>query len=1229
MLATALLVLGGTLADQTTVDAAAASPPPTMRMFYVAAPWKRVLDDVAELAGLQLVAPKLPASKYSASGLKEIQADEAIRLVNDELTEAGYRVMVRGEFLIVLHDDSFQPTFPRFKYGTDAEPPAESLPEPAATPSEIQRVSFETPGKAAQPTKTATVIEPQQRTAQSLGRQLYDAYRETAELIDRGPNGLPAFRAATGRPVTVAIDAHENRLVVVADEDATNELIDLVGRLDSRPKNARPLRLVAGDEARREQAEKLRPQIRRMLAMQDVEKAPAPSAPQQPNIEPAAGPATPEERVTQLLDRVRGNVGVESLDNLGLLILEGNESDIDAVEKIIQAIENAGAGTAPEVHLRLLESIDGEAVADLINTTYDAVDQIETVPSRDGKRVVAIPVVRPNAVLIIAPQVELQSVLDLIEKLDTAVDPATELTVIPLRGASATEAVETIREFYEERGGLGARATISADARTNSLLVRARPNDLSEIRSLVASLDAEAAGSLSRVALFPLEFAEAGELADFLNAIIEDIVTPSGPSGAIGQGQQSQRSVALEFFAGPGAGLLRSGVLSEVRISGDTRTNAIAVVAPKKSLPLIEALIDALDRPAGATAEIKVFTLTNADATAAAELLGDLFVDSTAASGDGPPGLRLTGAADAASNLLPVSFSVDVRTNSVLVVGGPDALTVVEAILLRLDSENPRERITQVLKLKNAPAEEVAEAINIFLDSQRELAAVNPDLVSTVEQLDREVIVVPEPVSNTLLIGATLPYFDEMLQIATQLDARPPQVVIQALLVEVELDNLDELGLELGFQDDILFDRSTVEDVVTVSQTITSASGITQTVENVISTTGNPGFLFNNPSIFPQLGNNIGVPGESMVGEQGLTNFGVGRVSSGLDFGGLVLSASSDSVNLLLRALSIQRDVHVLSRPQIRTLDGQLAEIQVGQQVPIINGVTIAATGLATPIIQYDEAGIILSVTPRISPDGQIVMEVLAERSAYINDGGVPVFVDSTSGSVITSPVKNITVARSTVSVRDGQTVVLGGMITENQENVVRKVPFLGDIPIIGRAFRYDRHDNLRTELLMFLTPRVVKTDLDNEIISEVEAARLHFFQEEAEQVHGPLFGVPSDSIRPTLPPDAGPIGPLPGDGPGPTLGPALPPISGSPIGGPLPNPGPGSVTGSVSDSVPGPIDGPTIDRSGAAVQSTLPPPLDLTERSDRPAVPTTPDDALLLPPSLRGEPAYPPAKRN
>ena len=258
------------------------------------------------------------------------------------------------------------------------------------------------------------------------------------------------------------------------------------------------------------------------------------------------------------------------------------------------------------------------------------------------------------------------------------------------------------------------------------------------------------------------------------------------------------------------------------------------------------------------------------------------------------------------------------------------------------------------------------------------------------------------------------------------------------------------------------------------------------------------------------------------MGTQGLSNFAVGRGNADLGFGGLVLSASSESISVLIRALSQVRNVEVLSRPQIRTLDNLTAEIQVGQDVPIVQSVSTNPLGAAYPNVQQDRAGIILSVKPRITPEGNVVMEVLAVKSKYdLTPGsGVPIFTDATNGNVVESPVKDITSASAVVSAKSGQTIVLGGMITKDTTHVERKVPFLGDLPLLGNAFRYEFDQNKRSELLIFLTPRIIHDDSVSEWIKQVETERIHFFAEEAEAIHGPIYALPEDELY--CPPDMG-----------------------------------------------------------------------------------------------------------
>ncbi|MCA8998318.1 MAG: hypothetical protein KDA80_15065 [Planctomycetaceae bacterium] len=414
-----------------------------------------------------------------------------------------------------------------------------------------------------------------------------------------------------------------------------------------------------------------------------------------------------------------------------------------------------------------------------------------------------------------------------------------------------------------------------------------------------------------------------------------------------------------------------------------------------------------------------------------------------------------------------------------------------------------------VYHLRHTPAEEVAQAINDFLVNQGGPSSPAPSgpgrPPSTAAALSSGPVVA-EKTTNSLLVRGTPEELQKIYELITQLDRSPPQVVIQALLVEVELGNVDEFGMELGVQDSVLFQRSVIDNILTISETVTSPNGVQTSNQRIISQTAQPGFNFNNQP----LGNNVAIK-PSRVGSQGLSSFGVGRVNGDLGYGGLVLSAGSESINVLIRALAEHHHVDILSRPQIRTLDNHEAVIQIGQQVPVVDGVAISAVGSANPVIRQDQSGIILKVTPRISPDGLVLIEVNAEKSAFqLSPGsGVPIFTDATNGNVIEAPVKDITTAQTSVSVQTGQTIVLGGMITRDTATVSRKVPFLGDIPIAGHLFRYDYERCRRKELLIFLTPQVVYGAATSEAIKEQEVARVSMLWGEAEQIHGPILATP------------------------------------------------------------------------------------------------------------------------
>ena len=167
-----------------------------------------------------------------------------------------------------------------------------------------------------------------------------------------------------------------------------------------------------------------------------------------------------------------------------------------------------------------------------------------------------------------------------------------------------------------------------------------------------------------------------------------------------------------------------------------------------------------------------------------------------------------TAAVEGESTLVPLRFAVDIRTNSIIASGSAGSLGVVEAILLRMDDSDVRNRKSLVYRLKNSFASDVATAINEFLRSERQVETQTQGLYSAFEQIEREVVVVAEPVSNSLIVSATPRFFDEIEKLIEKLDERPPMVMIQVLIAEVTLNNLDEFGIELGLQDSLLFDRS-------------------------------------------------------------------------------------------------------------------------------------------------------------------------------------------------------------------------------------------------------------------------------------------------------------------------------------------------------------------------------------------------------------------------------------
>lgn len=202
--------------------------------------------------------------------------------------------------------------------------------------------------------------------------------------------------------------------------------------------------------------------------------------------------------------------------------------------------------------------------------------------------------------------------------------------------------------------------------------------------------------------------------------------------------------------------------------------------------------------------------------------------------------------------------------------------------------------------------------------------------------------------------------------------------------------------------------------------------------------------------------------------------------------GGGFYQILSDDINLMVRALEVAGKTEILSRPSILARNNQQATITVGQEVPLVTNTRVTDQNAVINTVQYREIGIILRVTPFITPDGLVEMIVAPEISS-LSDRTVDI------GNNATAPVIEKRSADTVVVTPSGKTVVIGGLIATQKINQDRKVPLLGDIPLLGYAFKRKVKQDTKTELLIFMTPTVIQRpgDLARASLKETDRLRL------------------------------------------------------------------------------------------------------------------------------------------
>jgi general secretion pathway protein D len=321
-----------------------------------------------------------------------------------------------------------------------------------------------------------------------------------------------------------------------------------------------------------------------------------------------------------------------------------------------------------------------------------------------------------------------------------------------------------------------------------------------------------------------------------------------------------------------------------------------------------------------------------------------------------------------------------------------------------------------------------------------------------VAQLVGQVLVVADTDTNSLLVATATKYEQQVKDVIKELDRPVPQVLIKGLIAEVTHDNGDQVGVDFS----VLNLRSSVSG--SNSSSTVSGGGNTITSGGTVGTPFPTATAAGTPLTSTFLQTNAG----QTVGST------LGAAADLAANGGFGVSILEHNLAATIQALETEGKLDVLSRPYILTSDNQEATIVVGEEDPFVSDSRVETTGQLVNTINYQEIGVILDVTPHINPDGLVTMQVNPQVSQK-EPGGVTI----TNGVV--SPVFSTRTASAQVAIRDGETIVIGGMMQDQTTQQVNKIPLLGDIPIIGALFQNNQTSKEKTELLFFLTPHVAQ----------------------------------------------------------------------------------------------------------------------------------------------------------
>lgn len=578
------------------------------------------------------------------------------------------------------------------------------------------------------------------------------------------------------------------------------------------------------------------------------------------------------------------------------------------------------------------------------------------------------------------------------------------------------------RGGFQGRGGMGTRSggsvRASADDFSNSVIVNASSRDQGQVEDLIQELDKETEQP-QKAKVYRLQYATADELAP----VVQNVLVSNAPRGRGGIGTQQnvpfEQRIQQAFRLGGSQAAFGTVV-------ADARTNSLVVTATDENQVLVAEVIKELDMDVPLEASTFVIPLNNARADQIANLLNQAF------------GTRSGGGAGTLGNRTQTQGNRNTQNRNRLGAGGGGTggggglqggggggtggrapADDPQALLLQLadPDADSGELATQVTVDQSEVLAQIfgqgggGGQFRQFLQpggtrtGQGQTARDADGRVVNVRDLAGQVTTIPDSNTNSIIVVASPENAELIRQILGQLDRIPEQVMIETIIVEATLDASTKLGVEWNY---------------------------------------------NRANTQPDQTGSIGA------------DFGLRRATPPLT--GLRYSLTGGSIEGLINALATDKKFQVLSTPRIYTSNNVQAQINISQSVPYVLSTREDPNGNLTFNYSFQDVGIVLTVTPRITANGFVTMDV--DQTAN----------DLQGFTSFNAPIVNQRQANTTVTVKDNETIILGGIIRNTVTSTVNKIPLLGDIPILGNLFKFSDKSNVKTELLVFLTPRIVRT---------------------------------------------------------------------------------------------------------------------------------------------------------